>query len=134
MTILDDVMMHVGPYEFRISAAAYSELSRVIDYRWVLANRIGQAPAAQFVGVGKDEITIDGTVYPHFAGGVGQVNIMRSEGAKGIPHLVVDGLGYVLGHYAITRIVEKQTKFDIKGIPKRQDFTLTMINYGDDPK
>jgi phage protein U len=124
--------MMLGPYEFKISAAAYEAFSQVTDYRWAMADRIGRAPAAQFVGLGKDEITIDGTVYPHFAGGLGQINIMRAVAAKGQPLLLVDGLGFVRGDYAITRIQEKQTHFEKSGVPKKQEFTITLMAYGND--
>ena len=83
--MLNEVMIAVGDYRFAIATAAYNELKRVSESRWSQTNRIGRAPAAQFLGIGKDEITLTGTVYPHFKGGLKQLDDMRAEAIKGIP-------------------------------------------------
>jgi phage protein U len=133
--MLNEVMMALGEkYRFAIATAAYSELKKVTEYRWSQTNRIGRGPAAQFVGIGKQEITLTGTVYPHFKGGLKQLDDMRIEASKGIPLLLVDGLGFVHDYHCITRIEETQTRFDIAGVPLKQEFNLTMIYYGVDNK
>jgi phage protein U len=130
--MLDNVMLHLGSFEFRISAAAYSELSQIVDYRWSQSNRIGREPAAQFIGIGKDEITITGAIFPEFAGGLNQIKIIRSTAGEGQPLLLVDGLGNVRGNYVIVRVEEKQLHFSKDGKPKQQDFTITIMRYGND--
>lgn len=127
-----DIMLALGDFRFAISTAAYQTLKRTTEHRWSAQNRIGRAPALQFAGIGTDEITLTGVIYPHFKGGLNQIKTMRDTASTGKPQLLVDGLGFVHGDYAITRIEETQTHFIKNGIPKKQEFTLSLQYYGED--
>lgn len=127
-----DVMMALGAYRFAVPTAAYSEFKRVVDYRWQQQDRIGRKPAMQYVGPGTEELTFTGTIYPHFNGGLKQVDSMRAEAAKGEPLLLVDGLGFVLGDFVITRIEENMTDLRRSGIAEKIEFNLSLKFYGGD--
>ncbi|MBQ4852687.1 phage tail protein [Pseudoalteromonas sp. MMG012] len=127
-----DVMIALGEYRYSVPTAAYSEFRRVSEYRWQSQDRLARTPAMQYVGPGFDEVTMTGTIYPHFNGGLFQVEAMRAEAIKGKPLLLVDGLGYVRGNYVITRIEETQTDIRVAGVPEKIEFNITLKYYGED--
>ncbi|NOU53087.1 phage tail protein [Pseudoalteromonas sp. JBTF-M23] len=127
-----DVMIALGDYRFSVHSAAYSEFRRVSEYRWRSQERLSRTPAMQYIGPGYDEVTMTGTIYPHFNGGLFQVEAMRAEAVKGKPLLLVDGLGYVRGNYVITRIEETQTDIRVAGVAEKIEFNITLKYYGDD--
>ena len=129
---MTEVMMSLGSYRFSLETAAYEALSRTSNFRWVAQNRVGGRPAQQFLGVGEEAVEMTGRIYPHFKGGLGQINTMRAEAAKGEPLFLVDGRGYVWGQFAIRSVREKQTHLQGNGAPLRQDFTLELVHYGED--
>lgn len=124
------VMMALGEFRFSLSTAAYQDLSRTNSWRWPSVDRIGARPAVQFVGPGEDSVSMSGVIYPHFRGGLGQIEAMRREADKGEPLMLVDGRGQVWGKYVITDIREGQTEHWSNGAPRKQDFDLTLQAYG----
>ncbi|TQF69537.1 phage tail protein [Pseudoalteromonas luteoviolacea] len=130
--MIRDVMLALGRYRFSVPTAAYSELKRITAYRWTTQERINRMPAMQYLGLGQEEITITGTIYPYFNGGLRQVDQMRAEAAQGLPQLLVDGFGFVWGEYVVERIEETRTDIRRAGIPEKIEFNLTLKYYGGD--
>jgi phage protein U len=126
------VMMALGKYRFSIDAAAYQSLQRSTSYRWPAQERIGRAPALQFLGPGEDKITLGGTIFPHYRGGLGQMDALREEAGRGEPLLLVDGRGNVRGRFVVERVAETQSHFFADGTPRRIEFTIELASYGDD--
>jgi hypothetical protein len=125
-------MMALGPYRFSIDAAAYQQLMRTTAYRWPAQERIGRRPALQFVGVGTETISLSGVIYPHYSGGLEQVESMRAIAAQGKPQQLVDGRGKIWGLWCIERIEETRTVFFANGDPRKMEFRLALSNYGED--
>ncbi|AVO37404.1 phage tail protein [Pukyongiella litopenaei] len=124
-----EVMMQLGFFQFSIDNATYQRLSRSTEYRWSRQARIGTNDALQFTGLGPETIELEGVIYPHFRGGLGQVDKMRIQASIGIPLPLVSGLGRVLGLWVVEAISEGQEVFAAQGIPHRQDFTMRMARY-----
>lgn len=127
------VMLSLGSYVFGISTAAYDDLQRTSEFRWASQDRIGAAPALQWIGRGSDTISLSGKVYPSFyAGskGLEQVARMREAASAGKPLLMVDGSGRMWGLYCITSIREGQTTFFSDGRPRCIDFSIELSAYG----
>lgn len=127
-----ETMMGLGDYRFSVDTAAYQEFQRTTDYRWPKQERIGQAPARQFIGLGDDTITLTGVVYPTHRGGLGQLNSMRALAGQGVPQILVSGTGEVLGKFVIEGVDESGTIFFANGAPRRQSFTLKLGRYFED--
>lgn len=125
------VMMALGSFRFSLSTAAYQELTRTNSWRWPTVDRIGARPSSQFVGPGDDSVSMNGRIYPHFKGGLGQIDAMRAVADKGEPQMLVDGAGRVWGKYVITEIRETQGTFFSNGAPRCQDFDLSLQAYGE---
>lgn len=125
-------MMALGAYRFSIESAAYQELKHSHAFRWQAQERLLRRPAMQFIGAGEESIELSGVIYPHFRGGLTQLNAMRQEASKGQPLLLVDGLGFVWGQWVIVQIDEDQSFFLANGQPLKQSFQLRLVNYGSD--
>lgn len=124
--------MALGPYRFSVATAAYQQLERSSSWRWAAVDRVGARPVQQYIGPGDDTITLDGTIYPYYSGGLGQVSEMRALAGGGESLLMVDGTGRVWGKFCITEVRETQTTFFAGGQPRKIDFTISLTNSGDD--
>jgi phage protein U len=127
-----NIMMQLGSFQFSLDTAAYQTLKRSSQYLWASTARVGQRPALQSVGLGIETIGINGVIYPHYAGGMGQVDAMRGEASKGEPLMLVDGHGRIWQHWCITSIEETQTTFDTNGTPLKIEFRLQLTRHGED--
>lgn len=130
--MISTVMMALGAFRFGISRASYQSFTRAAAWRWEKVDRIGRAPSLQYLGPDADEITLDGVIYPHFAGGLRQMELMRALAGTGEPMILVDGLGWVWQRWAITAIDETKTVFLADGAPRKIEFTITLQAYGTD--
>jgi uncharacterized protein len=128
----EDVFMALGSYRFSISTAVYESFKRETKWRWASQERLSRTPAKQYVGPGEDTITLEGVVYPHFRGGLEQIDNIRAEADKEEPLLLVDGLGYVYDYWVVTSLSETHTALWQKGVPLKQQFTLTLEYFGED--
>lgn len=120
------VMMQLGTFQFSLSTAAYQELTRKTEYRWASQDRFGDMPFLQFTGPGSDGITLTGTIYTEFRGGTGQIDELRGMAALGLPQLLVDGTGRVMGKWVIESVDEGQSVFAAQGMARKQTFTVTI--------
>jgi len=124
-----EVMLQLGFLQFSLDDAVYQRLNRSTEYRWARQPRIGSNDALQFTGYGPESIVIEGVIYPHFRGGLKQIDRMRTQASIGIPLPLVTGSGRVLGLWVVEAITEGQQVFAKRGIPRRQDFTMRMARY-----
>jgi phage protein U len=125
-------MMKLGGYTFSINTAAYQSLTHSTAYNWKSQERIGRLPAQQFTGQGEETVTLEGAVYPHFKGGTGQLNAMRAEANKGLPLMLVDGTGVIWQKWCIKQIDETQRELFSDGTPRKIEFNLQLVRYGED--
>lgn len=128
-------MARLGSFMFGLDTAAFQQLQRTSGYRWEEKNRIGRDPALQFTGTETETITLSGVIFPHFRGGLGQIEQLRQEAGLGQPLPFIYASEYVgqyLGRWCITAISEDRTVFFQDGKPRRIDFQITLKRYGDD--
>lgn len=122
----------VQPYYFNLDTAAFDELSRSTEFRWASQERLSRRPAQQAIGVGEEKLTLKGTIYPGFKGGIKQLDTLRTIGARLQPLTLTTGYGEVMGTWCLKTIAEEQGAFLHGGIPRKQGFTLEFGRYGDD--
>lgn len=120
------------PYYFNLDTAAFDELSRSTEFRWASQERLSRRPAQQAVGVGDEKLTLKGTIYPGFKGGLKQLDTLRSIGARLQPLSLTTGYGDVIGTWCLKSINEEQGALLHGGIPRKQGFSLEFVRYGDD--
>lgn len=124
--------MALGEYRFGLSTAAYREFTHSAEYRWAAQERIGRLPARQFVGPGRETVSMRGTLHPYFRGGLGQLDRMRAEAGRGVALRMTEGNGRAWGEWVITRIEETRRIFDADSVPRMVEFRLELARYGED--
>ncbi|KXF90520.1 phage tail protein [Phaeobacter inhibens] len=130
--MLSMVMMALGGFRFGMGGDSYQQFARTAAYRWEKVNRIGRAPALQFTGPDAEELRLEGVIYPHFKGGLRQVEMMRLQAKVAKPMMMVDGLGWVWDRWVITHVEERKSVFLADGAPRKIEFSLTLHAYGQD--
>lgn len=125
--------MILGTYIFSLNTAAFQELDRSTEYRWVAIDRHGQDAALQYTGPGADTIELPGVVYPSYRGGGGQIDKLRALASLAQPQSLIDGAGNVYGRWVITAIHEKKSEFAAFGQPLKQEFTISLRRYDGGP-
>ena len=126
------VMIALGAFRFGVSGGHHQELRRQARWRWEKSDRVGRAPAYQYLGPGPQEITLDGVIYPHYRGGLRQVELMRAQAGLGLPLMMVDGLGWVWQRWCITGVDETKSYLMSDGAPLRIQFRVELVSYGED--
>lgn len=128
-------MARLGEFQFGIDTAAFQELQRVSSYKWQGKNRIGRKPAQQFTGPDAEKITMNGVIYPHYRGGLGQIGQMRVAASRGQPQILVyafEQVGQYCGRWCVTDIEETRTVFFDNGMPRKIEFRISLVEYGED--
>ena len=125
-------LIKLGGYTFSIDSAAYQTLSRTTEYRWRAQPRVGRLPAQQFIGPGEETLSLEGVIYPHFKGGLGQLDAMRAEAGKGEPLMLVDGTGRIWQQWVISGVEETHKILFEDGTPRQMEFRLQLSRYGED--
>jgi phage protein U len=129
---LGTIMMALGTFRFGVNRASYQSFTRDAAYRWSRQDRLARAPALQYLGPDAEEITLEGVIYPHFKGGLRQMELMRAVARLGQPMMLVDGLGFIWQRWVITRVSETKSLFLADGAPRRIEFNVTLRAYGSD--
>lgn len=128
-------MAALGPYQFSLETAAFDTLQRSSEFRWAALNRIGRMPAQQFLGYGEDTIELQGTIYPHFRGGLGQLAAMREVAGQGEPLPLIyafENAGQYNGLWVIKSVRDARSVPIRNGAARKIEFTLCLTAYGED--
>lgn len=120
------------PYYFNLDTAAFDSLRRSTEFRWASQERLSRRPAQQGVGMGDEKITLKGQILPGFKGGLKQLDTLRTIGGRLQPLTLTTGYGDVLGTWCLKSVDEDQSALMQGGIPRKQEFTLEFVRYGDD--
>jgi phage protein U len=132
LLILQPLDPKAQPYYFNLDTAAFDSLRRSTEFRWASQERLSRRPAQQGVGMGDEKITLKGQIFPGFKGGLKQLDTLRSIGARLRPLTLTTGYGDVLGTWCLKSVDEDQSALMQGGIPRKQEFTLEFVRYGDD--
>ena len=122
----------LGGYVFGSSSATYEELRQAAEYRWALAERIGRAPARQWLGPGNETIELRGTIYPIERRAEAELDALRAEAGSGEPLRLTLGTGEILGLWTIERISSTGSFFLPGGTPRKAEFRVRLAYYGAD--
>ncbi|MGI0119888.1 phage tail protein [Zooshikella sp. RANM57] len=62
-------------FRFSRDTAAYQSSQQTHHYRWNQQERILNTPAYQYIGPGRQSLTLNGVIYPYYLGGLEQVKL-----------------------------------------------------------
>ncbi|RON97122.1 oxidoreductase [Pseudomonas fluorescens] len=126
------MMLALGMFVFSLSTAAYQALQRQTEWRHASNNRVGAAPARQFLGRGDDSITLPGVILPELAGSALSLDALRLMANTGKAWPMVEGTGRIYGLWIIESMSETKTLFFRDGTPRRIEFTVSLKRIDDD--
>lgn len=125
-------LFQLGSFQFDLPNGVPQTLERTAAYRWEVQDRLLRDPAAQFLGPGSQEITLDGVMFPGFSGRQTTMETLRELAGQGKPQMLTDGLGRVYGKWAITSLREGLSTFAPGGGARQITFNLNLVRYVED--
>lgn len=122
--------MALGRFKFLLGKTAFDELQRTYEFRIVDVPLSGQKSSSQYLGEGLDRIEVKGFIYPTHAGreGLTAIERLRKEAATGKALSLIDARGRVYGRYYVERINESQSYFLEGTIPRKIEFTISLLS------
>ncbi|MFQ6242984.1 phage tail protein [Yersinia enterocolitica] len=121
------MMLSLGLFVFMRQTTPYQNMNRNIDYRWPTNNRIGLRPAAQFLGVDSEKITLSGVLLPELTGGKLSLLALELMAAQGKAWPLIEGNGTLYGMFVIESLSQSGTLFFADGSARRIEFTLKLL-------
>ena len=144
--------MILGDFQFNLKTMTPNSLTRTTEYNWSNAERVGDLPNLQNLGVSKDQIEIEGVFYPKFNkensvtntignsvtskiinflnlsenSGYSSIEAIRSSDLCKIASNLINDNGEILGKFVIASIKETQSYFGRNGKPQKIEFTLIL--------
>lgn len=125
-------LFQLGSFQFDLTNGVPQTLDRTAEYRWEVQDRLLREPAAQFLGPGSQEITLDGVLFPGFSGRQTTMETLRELAQQGAPQMLTDGLGKVYGKWAIRRVQEGLGTFAPGGGARQITFNVSLVRYAED--
>lgn len=80
---------------------------------------MGRSPKWQYVGVGENQLTLGGLLYPEITGGNLSLGAISTMAYTGLARPLIDGVGSIYGMYVITGLQETHQEFDRYGKAKK---------------
>lgn len=146
--------MILGDFQFSLRTMLPNSIIRTTEFNWSDAERIGDLPNLQNLGMAKDQIEIEGVFYPKlnikgqntvekllnniignerslesykmFGGNYSSIDDIRTSDLCKIANNLINDSGEILGKFVITSIKEIQSYFDKNGQPQKIEFTLVL--------
>ncbi len=111
------MMLALGMFVFMRQTLPHQTMQRESDYRWPSNSRIGKRDAYQFLGVGEENMTLAGVLYPELTGGKLTMTTLRLMAEEGRAWPLLDGTGMIYGMYVISKVSETGSIFFADGTP-----------------
>jgi uncharacterized protein len=125
-------LFQLGSFQFDLPNGVPQTLDRTAEYRWEVQDRLLRDPAAQFMGPGSQQITLDGVLFPGFSGRQTTMETLRELAATGEPQMLTDGIGKIYGKWAIRSVQEGLSVFAPGGGARQISFNVSMVRYVED--
>jgi phage protein U len=134
MSDMPRVMLALGEFNFSIDTAAYSALSREMEWRWAEQNRAGKQDLLQYTGKAGRTVTLEGEALSQMPTGdpMAALDELVSLSDKAEPQLLVSSTGDIMGWWVIKRYSDNANNFVPGGGARHKTFTLTIQHYADD--
>ena len=122
----------IRDYMFSVDDLPQTGLDRDLELRWDGAKRLGRRVAMQYLGPGEEKVTLKGTIYPPRLGSFEMLEALRNDALSGSPRSFVTGYGRYMGTWVIKSVKDVQTHYLPGGYPRKVEFTIELVHYGND--
>jgi len=120
------MMLTLGFFVFMLQTLPYQTMNSTADYRWPGNARVGLRPAAQFLGLDEEKVTLSGVLLPEITGGRWSLLTLQLMAEQGRAWPLIVGSGTSYGMFVIESISESHSDFFADGSPRRTEFTLNL--------
>lgn len=120
------VQLILGFFVFSLHTLAYQDFQRQLAWRHASTPRVGAPPAHQFLGPDEETITLSGMLLPEFSGSRLSLALLAAMADTGKAWPLIEGTGWIYGHYLITGINTTSTLHFQDGAPRKIEFQLTL--------
>jgi len=120
------MMMSLGLFVFKLRTLPYQSINRQINYTWAENARFGQRAVSQFLGLGKETMSLKGQLLPELTGGVRYLQILQSMADSGRAWPLIEGGGTIYGMFIIEGLVHDSGEFNSSGQARSITFTVNL--------
>lgn len=124
-------MLTLGGFPFMLETLPFQNLARQSGWNWPEQQLIGTTPALQFTGKQAEKITLSGLLCPELTGDRSSLEALRLLADQGKPLPLVSGTGLFLGLWVIESVEQGEDIHFSDGTPRRMNFTVNLVKYGD---
>ena len=127
---MSTVLMALGPFRFGVAASAFDKISRRSSADWASQRLLNRPVAYQYTGPGEESLSISGTLFRHWTGGLEQLAGMRAAQKSGRVMILASADGNVMGPWFIKQVSDNRTYYDRSGRPRKVGFHVRLIGEG----
>lgn len=120
-------LMVLGMFVFGMKSLPYQEFQRRMSWRHATSERHTERPAAQYVGLGEDTVSLTGVLVPEVAGSFSAIDNLVDMASTGDNWPLLDGAGQIWGSYRIENIDLRGTSIISGGIARRTEFAVDLV-------
>lgn len=120
LAVLDDFVFDLH------ADAPFDSAQRQTAQRIAANQRLGFAPAHQYVGPGDETITLSGSLMPELSHGPLSIQRLRDMAEAGKSYVLIDGRGNYQGEWIIESVNEDRSEFIGDGQARRINFSLAL--------
>lgn len=120
------MMMILGMFIFKRRTLPFQTMTQESTYRWAAGSRIGTRPAQQFLGVGEENITLQGELRPEITGGAPALAALMDIAEAGQAWPLLNGEGFLYGMFVIENINGVHADLLENGTARKINFTLKL--------
>lgn len=120
------MMMSFGMFVFELGTTPYQSLQREVGWRQSSTQRVGVAPAVQFLGRDEETVTLAGVLLPEITGGEVSLDELEDLADGGRAWPLIEGTGRNYGMFVITALSTTRTLFFNDGAARRIEFSLSL--------
>lgn len=125
----------LGDFVFEVTASTFKDITRSAKHRWAKVERAGRKPAMQSVGIDLEELEFDGSYHAKYVGGMNKLRDLRQLIQSREPVVFTcswDTVNENLGRWCVESVEERRTIAYQEAIPGRVEFTVRLIEYGEE--
>lgn len=125
------MLLSLGDFRFSIDTAPLNSSDTSAEYPWASVDRLGKIPQLQAMGQEQRTMTLHGVVITSYRGGAAQIETLRTMAAGMEPMELVTGDGRALGKWCVTSIHSSDSHLFADGVPRRQDYSISLERFDD---
>lgn len=120
------MLMMIGPVKFQLVPMNVTSIGHGHETAWVEKPVMGTMPPVEWVGEGPETWTMQGKLFPHRFGGLGDLKVLQEARKSGLPQYMMRGDGAMMGWVVIERVSERSSFLDRGGVGRMIDFDLSV--------